>query len=126
MINVNAPQPNLPLLRKAVEWAEAEAAKTDGTGEWNQHWYSSPTATGCGTAFCIGGWVVITTVPGSSVTASGSDIAIYGEWCHPGDVAQETLGLTDAERGDLFKSINTITDVRAAAERIAARAGEQL
>jgi hypothetical protein len=65
-------------------------------------------------------------VPEAELVRDGDDIRINGEWCHPGDVGQEVLGLTDHEAHALFADVNTITQVRRAAERIAARAGERL
>lgn len=122
------PEPNIPLLRKAVEWAEAEAAKTDGTCLWNQGVWAA--STDCGTAHCIAGYVVMAAHPGNVTVAESEygdlDLYVDGEEALWGETAQELLGLTVHERVDLFDGANTITDVRLFAEQIAARAGERL
>ncbi len=132
---MNLPTANIPLLRKAVEWAEAEAAKTDGSSLWNQAAYAI--ATDCGTAFCIAGWTVANFAEGVTVQPYPTG---YGE--QPGELvsvvhpdgrpvawereAQQLLGLTDAEAWDLFEVDNDIHRVRDLAEQIAARVGERL
>lgn len=49
---------NVPLLRKVVEWAEAEAenARRGSLSQWYQGDYIMET--GCGTAYCIAGWTL--------------------------------------------------------------------
>ncbi len=128
MITDNLPEPNIPLLRKAVEWAEAEAAKTDGTGQWDQHFWAYR-RTDCQTSYCIAGFVAMAAQPGATAVESDSgdlDLVIDGEVESWADTAQSLLAITRAERLDLFDGINTIADVRRAAEDIAARAGERL
>lgn len=114
---------NIPLLRKAVEWAEAEAAKPTG-GLWIQQlWYTRPDATGyeadlrerngltpeCGTSYCIAGFV-----------CDVEGIDALGYW----DVsAAKALGLSVSQCVPLFHASNTIADVRRIAEDIA---GERL
>jgi hypothetical protein len=115
------PTPNIPLLRKAVEWAEAEAAKTEGPCMWDQGDYFSETD--CGTAYCISGFVIATqsgfALKEDRPLINGRDV---GWW----DGGRELLGLTEDEALDLFAPYNTIEDVRRLAEQIAARAGERL
>ena len=134
MTEIEVPQPNIPLLRKAVEWAEAEAAKTDGAGLWNQAAYAF--ATDCGTAFCIAGWTVVNA---SDVTVQPSPTG-YGE--QPGELvsvvhpdgtsvyweheAGALLGLTEQEAWALFCPENDIEQIRHLSQQIAARAGERL
>ena len=118
------PAPNIPLLRKAVEWAEAEAAKTDGSCLWNQGVYAVPT--GCGTAFCIAGWTVATAHPDAKIIGLDTIVMPNGKgvaWEHE---AQQLLGITEQEGYDLFDPENDIGTVRELAEHIAARAGERL
>lgn len=121
------PCPDVPLLRKAVSWAEAEAAKADGTGLWDQSGWAQ--RTDCGTAYCIAGYTVMTALP-SAVAVEGDygdlDLFIDGREALWGNTAQELLGLTGEERSDLFSGDNTIADVRDVAEQIAARAGDVL
>ena len=114
---------NIPLLRKAVEWAEAEAAKPTG-GLWIQQlWYTRPGAGGyeaelrerngltpkCGTSYCIAGYV-----------CDVEGIDALGYWPQR---AAEALGLSESACAPLFNANNTITDVRLVAERLA---GERL
>jgi nucleotide-binding universal stress UspA family protein len=108
------PAPNIPLLRKAVEWAEAEAAKTDGTSLWDQTIWAGDT--GCGTAYCVAGWTVY--------EAAGRQDVRVGPQVE--SEAQALVGLTDDESSDLFHPDNSIEDIRRIAEQIAARAGERL
>lgn len=121
---------NVPLLRKAVEWAEAEAAKPPELCEWNQGSWVAPksretalrlgttyTTSGlgkadeCGTCFCIAGYVVD---------------AVDGP-THVDEIparAAELLGIDRfSGEGHLFDSDNSIEDVRRIAEEIA---GERL
>lgn len=119
---------NIPLLRKAVEWAEAEAAKPWELSEWYQgDWVSSPTtiaadsedaeyfgiqvgttkAAECGTCYCIAGYVC---------EVQGLDTK------HSWDMhAADALGISP--NTPLFNAHNTIEDVRRIAEDIA---GERL
>lgn len=134
-----APIPDLPLLRKAVEWAETEATKPDGESQWYQDTWRTThgdTSEGfCGTSFCIAGYVAETT-EGNWV---GQSERLYAkDYDHPecvkvnparntvhvSDRAQRLLGLTHGEAAQLFSAYNTIDDVRRAAKRIALRAGE--
>lgn len=117
---------NIPLLRKAVEWAEAEAAKPNGL--WLQKWWVSPADTSdsylmalrqahgltedCGTAYCIAGYVC------------------HVEGIETGQHAEEAARLLGIDPGKssaafipLFAAGNTIEDVRRIAEDIA---GERL
>lgn len=124
-ISLDGPPVNVPLLRKAVEWAEAEAAKPEIESEWCQGVYAergSALGRTCDTAYCIAGW---------TIHAAGEDPNL----CSPAERAAELLGITidedlsgseTSEAGALFNGGNSITDVRTAAERIAARAGERL
>lgn len=123
---------NVPLLRKAVEWAEAEWAKgTDEDGRLVGDWYQGEwvvtaeerdgyetLAASCDTAYCIAGYV--------GVLALGPDAFDRSWWfdedegvTHVSEVAQRALGLTTFEADALFKGSNTIEDVRRIAEGIA-------
>lgn len=131
------PTVNIPLLRKAVEWAEAEAAKGFERSEWYQaDWVVTPEmraefarvqrahgatqvlgvaskAPECGTCYCIAGYVTheIEAVP------VGSN---HPSWI---DIARPALGLNEHQADQLFAANNTIEDVRRIAESIA---GERL
>lgn len=115
------PDVNIPLLRKAVEWAEAEAAKPSAECHWYQGDYVTPMVqlgrSTCGTAYCIAGYI-----------GQALDERYAHEWDPAGlprvDVfAQGALGLRSEEANDLFGGNNTIEDVRRIAEDIA---GERL
>jgi hypothetical protein len=131
---------NIPLLRKAVEWAEAEAAKPAELCEWNQSYYYIPTleerdtkfahdstmqpepdfdwvaearkdlAPECGTCYCIAGYV--------ASTVNGSFTYYNAEY-----IAKDALGLSSGQAADLFFGGNSIDHVRRIAEEIA---GEKL
>jgi hypothetical protein len=149
---VTDPIPDIPRLRKTVEWAEAEAAQPDG-GRWRQsNWYSflgaephfkmdaevALTGEGvaseegfCKTAFCIAGKAVVDSDQfvlragggGSCLMAYDLDTGEHMPW---GVAGATVLGLTSVEAEALFDERNTIDDVRHVAEEIAARVGERL
>lgn len=122
-ISTDGPPVDVPMLRKAVEWAEAEAARPDAECEWYQNrYFISGRAIGrtCGTAYCIAGYAV-SLVDGPDVVRD------LDHKCWPR--AASLLGLTSAESsldGGLFDGCNSIERVREIAGRIAARAGERL
>jgi hypothetical protein len=116
---------NIPLLRKAVEWAEAEAMKPPELCEWNQQMFVSGEtatsrqrmgkATDCGTCYCIAGWVALQV---------GED----PRGIDPDSVAAKALGipnnwLDEGLNEHLFDASNSIEDVRRIAESLA---GERL
>ena len=102
-------EPNIPLLRKAVEWVEAQAALPEIDREWMQSdWLATPhdrarwnfelhgqvaeiVAAHCGAAYCVAGWVAQGVDP-RYATASEVD------GIHAADVAAGALGL-DARPG---------------------------
>jgi len=132
------PDVNIPLLRKAVEWAEAEAMKPDELCEWEQTmWVTTPQdqtdsrarlaesgprgrigwmekaamrAPECGTCYCIAGYIAHE-VEGMAIGGSADEAA--------GDL----LGISTDNADELFNANNTIEDVRRIAESIA---GEKL
>lgn len=124
------PNANIPLLRKAVEWVEAEAAKGKDSkglplGEWMQgDWVTNKanlvTYYGteleqehtCGTAFCVAGYVGQLTEPRY---AQGDTV----DGVHVSDFAEKALGLTPGEAISLFSGGNSAENVRSIAERIA-------
>jgi hypothetical protein len=140
---------NIPLLRKAVEWAEAEAAKPWEVSEWNQAdwvahpkklWHQTRDALGrfirggerktkaedCGTCFCIAGKVAydVGAVPINYNSGFLNGLMMLDgreEWAD--QIAQKELGLTDKDAANLFKATNKIEDIRKIAENIA---GERL
>lgn len=130
---------NIPALRKAVEFAEAEAAKPREFSRWYQGaWVITETelesfgkAAECGTCFCIAGFTASENLePGEWITSDGEIMDADGhkvdEVC---DRAEQVLRINPTiwdENGnseDLFDGGNTIEDVRRIAETIA---GERL
>lgn len=127
---------NIPLLRKAVEWAEAEAAKPWEISQWSQgDWVTrfdpldpvepSPVeieagwasegqvkSSECGTCFCIAGYVAV------AIMGESPDVAFHVE-----GIAAKGLGIKGEVAESLFDCDNTIEDVRRIAESIA---GERL
>lgn len=121
---MSAPEVNIPLLRKAVEWAEAEAAKPKSQSLWHQGAWSE--TAGCGTAYCIAGYV-------AQVVDARYEQSQNVEGVHVSNFAAEALGIGGQVDScgqenctctvDLFSASNTIADVRRIAEDIA---GERL
>lgn len=119
---------NLPLLRKAIEWAESEAIKPRAESEWYQSYFAiggEQIGRTCNTAYCVAGWI--------ADQDGGHEIAEFSiDGTSEARVAQDLLGIASddawgnfGERG-LFNASNTIEDVREIAERIARRYGEEL
>lgn len=108
-------QINIPLLRKAVEWAEAEAAKPEVESAWFQPGIITPgeeIGRTCGTAYCIAGYIAHLVDPASVIA-------------DPIRVAFNALGIPmefETDHG-LFIGENSIEDIRRAAEELA---GERL
>ena len=137
---MTAPTPNLPLLRKAVEWAEAEAAKPLTESAWDQSVYrmsGSELDRTCGTAFCIAGYVA--EITGAQWAGAGQSSWLVADDDDPPEHVSpmyglvfiehrvsRLLGVTEREGEYLFDPDRTIDDLRIAAEEIAARAGERL
>lgn len=125
---------DIPLLRKGLEWAEAEAAKPLENCEWHQsRWRSDPRelsrvihfddngemvvvevtkSPDCGTCFCLAGYLM--TEAGIEFNDNGFDNETKGA---------ELLGITLSQASRLFAGGNTIGDLRTIAEEIA---GERL
>ena len=129
----------IPLLRKSVEWAEAEARKPDIDRRWRQENYrmnavqlaaallkqmgvkiplrsQMQVAAHCGTCYCMTGWL------GQELDPRYANTEVVGS-VHVAAFVREQMGFTDQEAGMLFDGNNTITRVRELCERIA---GESL
>jgi hypothetical protein len=122
------PTPNIPLLRKAVEWAEVEAKRPPQIRQWYQATYTVPEEDridmlnhepGCGTAYCIAGYV------GALLDERFANAAMT-DTMHVEDFATDALGLTDRQACLLFSGGNSIEMVRQVAEQIAESVGEKL
>jgi len=135
---------NIPLLRKCVEWAEAEAMKPIELCEWNQlDWIADDTeqrmarlrvqegefftrldralaikAPECGTCYCIAGYITHEIVGEKAGAEAG---VMFG--ASRAIVAANALGISKNAAEPLFRADNTIEDVRRIAESIA---GEKL
>lgn len=131
------PNANIPLLRKALEWAEEEAEKPFAESQWRQaSWVVGPGRalvnpqgeyeTKCGTAYCFAGWTAYATLGEHEDLRLGGDIldkTTGKRVTHCEDRAIEELGITPAEADALFYADNSIKRLRKIAEAIA---GERL
>jgi hypothetical protein len=132
------PPVNVPLLRKAVEWVEEQAA-LPYNGAWDQNDWARTLSTwesqkrGCGSAYCFAGYVSQTAYPEFADT---SVITVNANTYKTSDIAMALLGLTDEHYllGSralrvpgidryLFQGDNSPEDIRAICEFVA---GEKL
>lgn len=143
------PRPNVPLLRKAVEWVEQEARKPAIDREWVQADYVLPpalhalhlvplgpateriamaeqVAPHCGTAFCVAGYIgqLLDDRYQTSDEINEPDDELADSWgdVHVEAFATRALGLTEHQANRLFCGTNTAEDVRRIAEDIAGEA----
>lgn len=120
-------EPNIPLLRKVVEWVEWQDQLEEGKewyqGTWfHQNYFAEEEW--CDSAMCVAGkvvtdagWVLVKQdLSRSLVAKNGYMEAVW-------DVAAELLGLDDITAGNLFDGGNEAHDIRRIAEEIA---GERL
>ena len=128
------PTPNIPLLRKMVEWVEEQAQLTENR-EWYQadwivapseySWLEDEAENWCGTACCVAGKVAL--MDGwkpafHSGLGLASTVTKDGEHREVREVAAELLGIPDfPDYGGhpLFDGNNTAADIRRIAEEIA-------
>jgi len=137
---------DIPLLRKAVEWAEAEAARGD-EGLWDQESWMTGSVGGmlegniyqevtCGTSYCVAGWVCQAAGDKFVHNAEHHGMRDSGDTAYPfqslapngnvqfiGNRAQQLLGIGEKDADMLFDDSNSIEDIRRFAESIA---GEKL
>lgn len=125
---------NIPLLRKAIEWIEEQDALPREVRQWDQGNWVTPEsdrvemgyAPGCGTAYCVAGWIAKEIHP---ELADTNEALIDGKFVSTQQVAGQALGLPlescgcCCEDNNLFYSLNTAADVRRIAEELA---GEKL
>lgn len=120
---------NVPLLRKAVEWVEEQAALPEEQSAWYQGTWmvnAELLERECGTAYCMAGYIgqLLDERYRESQTVDGVHVA---------DFAGEALGLERPDAGELmggvgsmghafqplFHASNDATDIRRIAERLA-------
>lgn len=134
--------PNIPLLRKAVEWVEFQDALPEIDREWFQGSYVSSghdraydmisdlsdegvevgpnqirmIKNHCGTTHCVAGYIAALKDPRYANKAAVGNR-------HASDVAQEELGLDDHQAARLWAGGNTAEQIRELCEKFA---GEKL
>jgi hypothetical protein len=136
---VNSPTPNIPLLRKSVEWVESQAALPEIDREWDQARYIcqpdmrarvlidqrsmstdyyqllSALQNHCGTTYCVAGYI-------GQLEDERYCHHDMVNGIHVAEFAQKQLGLTEGQSQWLFSGENTAADVRRIAESIAGEA----
>ena len=119
-------EPNIPLLRKVVEWVEWQDGLYEGKewyqGTWFRKTYLVEETEWCDSAMCIAGKIV--TDAGWVQARHDSNMVVKGfdkgfVW----DVAAELLGLPSEVADRLFEGDNDASAIRRIAEEIA---GERL
>lgn len=115
---------NVPLLRKMVEWVEAEEQRSENR-EWDQTvWFDLRTNQAwCGTVACIAGKIALMEGWKPVNVIKGGLVAKGGEQMLASRVAARALGITYSDIWQLFAEDLTAAEIRAAAEEIA---GERL
>ena len=128
------PEVNIPLLRKAVEWAEFQSALPMIDCQWDQAFFiikpqdrvddllsefpnldeqhEAVVATHCGTAYCIAGYVGQLLNPGYEQHDVVNGV-------HVAEFARDHLGLNEEDAEWLWEGSHTIEEVRSVAETIA-------
>lgn len=104
--------PNIPLLRKVVEWVEEQDALPYDKCTWNQMYWAEES--NCGTVYCVAGKIAHDLHPDWSV----DKIDKYAK-----GVAMQALEIGHEDADRLFHENNSAEDVREVAEWIA---GERL
>lgn len=109
---------DVPLLRKAVDWAAAEAEKPWAQRLWDQRSWEMPSA--CGTVYCVAGYVV--NLQGTDTHQfTGYEYAV---------TALDALGIrVTPDSGwsfPLFHGANTLEDVQRIASEMCELVGDRL
>lgn len=105
---------NIEMLNRIIAQIKAEPKL------WQQDSYATETA--CGTAFCVAGWAAALTRPAPVVRWGMAwefkdGAGKLGDFV---DVGMEVLGLTDDQADALFASNNTLKDIEAMRDALAA------
>ena len=121
--------PNIPLLRKMVEWVEEQAQLTENREWYQADWIVAPSEylgladeaeNWCGTACCVAGKVAL--MDGwkpAFFSGLATTVTKDGEYREVKEVAAELLGIPDYGVHPLFDGNNTAADIRRIAEEIA-------
>lgn len=126
--------PNIPLLRKQVEWAESEEQRKDPTDHWwsQEDWFRAHRDKNnniCGTAACIAGNVGVLLAEAVCYCSDMEEFwgvrDEHGKYWAFEEFGREMLGLTRQE-SEMFAGHNEAVDIRLYAEEAAARVGEKL
>lgn len=114
--------PNMEMIDKILDHIEAHPET------WNQKSWAQKVD--CGTAFCVAGHAVAMTYPKAQFlfdqywkTADVVELEPDGEERHVSELAREILDLNEYQGDALFDEANTLSDLRAKAERL--RNGDQ-
>lgn len=124
--NAISPTPNVPLLRKVVEWVEAEEAKPEEQREWYQpSYFVRRSHFDCETVCCVAGKIALDEgwVPRFGIGHLTSVCEKDGVVTLASEVARNALGLDEYQSYNLFHGGNTASRVRRLAEEYA---GERL
>jgi hypothetical protein len=142
--NYDDPQPNIPLLRKGLEWVEWQASLPEIDREWHQDsWIIPPedragimaddilgnfahpdldwnqveeqVEAHCGTAYCFAGYVAQLCDKRYAADEEVNEV-------HVSDYAREQLGLTKGQAGRLFSCDNSARSIRLLCEEFAGEA----
>lgn len=133
---------DIPLLRKTVEWAEAEAAKAERDPTYHPEWQQDDWMQARDRAKWLT-WIERTPFEQRrklpiwetyKAAGCGTAYCIAGKITADSDQpnadpeiqARKMLGLTHYQASELFDGGNDIEDIRAVAEAIAVEAGEKL
>lgn len=124
--------PNIPLLRKVVEWVEEQEQLTKGRvwDQWSYYAYWEQQSPWCRTSMCVAGkvawdagwrpvWGVESPLDGWETPSIEKD----GTTAFASVVGAELLCLTQSQAENLFAADNDAADIRRIAESIA---GERL
>jgi hypothetical protein len=133
------PVPNLPVLRKANEWVQAEALLPLAEREWEQSsWMITAPERKlyavyvtkaereawlkCGTAYCVAGYVASLDGP---VSRTPEGVVIAHDGTQVSEYAQQVLGLTGYEAEELFEGDNSASFIDGFIREVFAEQGER-
>lgn len=124
---ISLPVPNLPLLRKTLEYLEEHPNQHDQYSWGTTIKVEDALAEKCGTAMCISGWAQI--LNGADVVGNSFEgmTALGLTYQEAEDLFERTIFVNlDRPKGGLASRSQIRANIQAVAERIAERAGERL